>query len=258
MIFFVVFLFILGISVGSFLNVVIDRLPFGKPITGRSHCDRCGKILSWFDLVPLFSFLFLHGKCRYCQKLLSWYYPIVELTTGILFILTCIIITKIVTVITIMQLVFFLFIVSSLIVIFFTDLKYGIIPDKIIYLSIVVTFIYLILNTKYLILSHLLSAIGAFLFFLLLFFITRGRGMGLGDVKFAFLQGLLLGWPNILIGVYAAFLTGAVAAIILVVWGKKRFRGSTIPFGPFLVIGTIIALFWGAAIWQKALPGLLL
>lgn len=258
MILFIFFIFIIGISIGSFLNVVIDRLPFGKPITGRSHCDRCGKILSWFDLVPLFSFLFLCGRCRFCKAKLSWYYPIVELTTGILFILTCITIIKIFTVIIIIGLVFFLFIVSSLIVIFFTDLKYGIIPDKVVYPTIVITFLFIIFHFPFSISQHIFSAFGSFLFFLLLFFITRGRGMGLGDVKFAFLQGLLLGWPNILIGVYAAFLTGAVAAIILVVWGKKRFRGSTIPFGPFLVIGTIIALFWGAAIWQKAVQGLLL
>lgn len=262
-IFITAFVLVFGLSVGSFLNVLVDRLPRNESVLkGRSHCEFCKKKLDPLDLIPLFSFLFLRGCCRFCRKPLSWYYPFVELITGMLFLLTFFYVSSNFhsnfnfQFSGFIELPYYLFITSLLIVIFFTDLKYGIIPDKIVYSGIVISFIYSILNTQYLILNHLLSGIGAFLFFLVLFVVTRGRGMGLGDVKFAFLQGLLLGFPKIIVGFYTAFLTGAVVAIILVIWGKKRFRGGTIPFGPFLVIGTIIGLFWGGVIWQQILPGL--
>ncbi len=258
MIIFASILFIVGICVGSFLNVLIDRLPRNVSVVkGRSRCEFCKKELSFLDLVPLISFFLLHGQCRYCKKPIDSLLPVVELTTGVLFGVTAYYIT-VINVITIIQLGYYLFIVSSLIVIFFADLKYGIIPDKIVYPAVVVTILFIILNSRFIILNSLLSALGAFLFFLLLFLATHGKGMGLGDVKFAFLQGLVLGWPSILVGVYMAFLTGALSGIILVIWRKKRFRGGTIPFGPFLVIGTIIGLFWGDSIWQKVVLGLLL
>lgn len=97
-----------------------------------------------------------------------------------------------------------------------------------------------------------MSGLGAGIFFLALFLFTRGRGMGFGDVKFAFLMGLVLGFPNIIVSLYIAFLTGAIIGIILMIWGKKRFFGTAIPFGPFLVLGTFAALFWGEIIFQKA------
>lgn len=261
MIFLTIILFIIGICVGSFLNVLIDRLPRGESVfKGRSHCESCKKTLSPLDLFPLFSFIFLLGKCRYCRKPIGWYYPLVELVTGILFVLTYFFILQhgylVFSIWYLVELGFLLFIVSSLVVIFFTDLKYGIIPDKIIAVAVIVTFLYKILNTTYDILPFFLSGLGAFLFFLLLFLITRGKGMGFGDVKFALLIGLVLGFPKIVVGLYVAFLTGAVVGIILILWRKKQLRGATIPFGPFLVAGTCIGLFWGDFIWQQVVLGL--
>lgn len=253
-----VIIFIFGLLVGSFLNVLVDRLPRGKSIIkGRSHCDKCKKELAWYDLVPLFSFLFLKGKCRYCRTPLSLYYPLIELTTGIMFALIFLFVggasINAITIINIITFIYYLFIVSSLIVIFFADLKYGIIPDKVIFPAILVSFVYLFIVHNSLFLIHFWSAVGACIFFLLLFLITKGRGMGFGDVKFAFLMGLSLGFPNIVVGLYVAFLTGAIVGCILIIWQKKRIRGVSIPFGPFLVIGTLSAIFFGEFLMRNFL-----
>jgi leader peptidase (prepilin peptidase) / N-methyltransferase len=256
--FILVFIFILGLFIGSFLNVLADRLPRGETvIRGRSHCEVCKKELAWYDLIPLLSFVFLKGRCRYCHTRLSLFYSVVELTTGVLFVSIYIFLTKdsimyqVLSIKYVLDLFYYLFIVSSLIVVFFADLKYGIIPDKIVFPAVFVSFLYIILNTSYLILPYLLSAIAACLFFLLLFFGTKGRGMGFGDVKFAFFMGLVLGYPNIIVGLYIAFLTGAIVGCILILWRKKKLKGASIPFGPFLVLGTILAMFGGDFILQR-------
>jgi len=255
---FLFFIFIIGLFIGSFLNVLVDRLSREESIIkGRSHCEKCKKTLQWYDLIPLLSFILLGRKCRYCHFPLSFYYPVVELTTGILFVIAYLFINNnlpfTIYHLPFISLFYYLFIVSCLIVVFFADLKYGIIPDKIVFPAILVSFLYLILNTKYLILPHLLSALGAGLFFLFLSLIKikKHRAMGFGDVKFAFLMGLILGFQNIIVSLYIAFLTGAIAGCILILWGKKKLTGTSIPFGPFLVLGTFLALFWGDAIFQK-------
>lgn len=254
-----ILVFILGLCVGSFLLVLIDRIPKDESfIKGRSYCDHCKKKLQWFDLIPLLSFIFLKRKCHYCHKKISFYYPLVELTTGALFLL---IFNQIqisnFKLNDFFSLLYYFFIVSSLIVIFFTDIKYGIIPDKIVYPSIIIAFLYLILNINYLLLNHLLSAFSALGFFLLIFLLTKGKGMGFGDVKLSFLMGLVLGFPKIISALYLAFLTGALVSFILIICRKKKFFGATIPFGPFLVIGTITSLFWGEKLIKIILPGLL-
>lgn len=253
-----IILFILGLFIGSFLNVLIDRLPKNEPtIRGRSHCDKCKKTLKWHDLIPLLSFIFLNGKCRYCHTSLSFFYPVVELTTGVMFALVFYFFGIMNHELRIMDLGYYLFLVSGLIVIFFADLKYGIIPDKIIFPSIIVSLIYLFFIHNSLFLIHILSAIGASLFFLLLFLITKRKGMGFGDVKFAFLMGLILGFPNIVVSLYIAFLTGAIVGCILILWRKKRIFGTAIPFGPFLVIGTLSAFFFGEPLIKTFLQVLL-
>lgn len=230
-------LFFLGLFFGSFFGVLVDRLPFGKNvISGRSVCDYCKKPLKWYDLFPVLSFLALGARCRYCHKKLSWFYPIIELTTGLLFSMPSI---------ANYQLLFTLFILSCFIVIFFTDLKYGIIPDVVVFPAIVVTIFYLFLNLKSLILNHAAAGLGAFLFFLFLFLITKQRGMGFGDVKLSFLLGLILGFPLILVSLYVAFLTGAAVSIILILVRRYSLK-SSVPFGPFLIVGTLVALFWGS------------
>lgn len=256
-------LFILGLSVGSFLNVVIDRVPKKESIIKkRSYCDKCKKALAWFDLIPLLSFIVLGGKCRYCHYRISLYNPLVELTTGVLFIYTFLYQSlpipdlNLLSILSSIETFYIFFIMSSLIVIFFTDLKYGIIPNSVLILSVIVSVLYLFFIHSSLFITHVFSAIGAFLFFLLIFLVTRGRGIGFGDVKLSFLLGLFLGFPKIVVALYLAFLTGALISAILVLWGKKRFFGGTVPFGPFLVLGTLISLFWGEDILVWALLSL--
>jgi leader peptidase (prepilin peptidase) / N-methyltransferase len=142
------------------------------------------------------------------------------------------------------EFLFYLFIISNLVSIFFIDLKHGIIPFSLVLSGVLVTFLYLILNNLYFI-PNILSAFGAFLFFLLLFLVTRGRGMGFGDVVYVFFMGLLLGFPQIVVGLYLAFVSGAVISLLLVWLRLKKLKGGIIPFGPFLVFGTIVALFLG-------------
>jgi len=240
-------IFVFGLIVGSFLNCVIYRLGAGGSfLKGRSFCPHCKHTLSWPDLIPLFSFFLLKGKCRYCQKPISWQYPLVELTTGILFLL---IIHY--TFPNFLLSIFYSLISSFLIVIFVYDLEHYIIPDKVIYPAIIITFVFNILNSYLLnhksILSPLLAALGASAFFLTIVLMSRGKWMGWGDVKLAFLMGLFLGYPNILVALFLAFFIGAIVGLILIALGKKTLK-SEIPFGPFLVTGTFLAIFLGEKI----------
>lgn len=232
-------IFIFGACVGSFLNCVIYRLEqrIGF-LFGRSYCPKCKHELKWQDLIPVFSFFLLKGRCRYCQKPISLQYPLVELATGILFLL-------IFNFQTILEAIFLFIISSFLITIFVYDLKHYIIPDKIIYPAIVTALIFNFLphqifggGFKFSILSAILAA-GFFLFIVLL---SHGRWMGLGDVKLAFFMGLFLGFPKILVALFFSFLIGAIMGTGLIVLGRKTLK-SEVPFGPFLVVGTFIALF---------------
>lgn len=252
-------IFLYGLVIGSFLNVVIDRIPREESlITKRSHCESCQHTLHWHDLIPVVSYVFLKGKCRYCHRAIGWQYPLIELLTGVLFASVYFFLFRQqllhgLSVKLLFTFFYELFIVSSFIAIFFIDLKYGIIPDVIVYPAVFITFIYMLLLQPALFAQNILVGICACTFFFFLFAITKGRGMGLGDVKLAFLLGFFLGYPQIIIALYTAFLTGAVIACILIVARKKKFRGSTIPFGPFLVLGAMISIFSGQWIWQQVL-----
>ena len=129
--------------------------------------------------------------------------------------------------------------------IFLSDLLYRTIPDQIVYPVIAIALLWLIINQQWL---SILSGLGAALFFLFLVLLTRWQGMGLGDVKMAGLMGLILGFPSIIVALYLAFLTGALVGVILILMKRKKLR-SEIAFGPFLVLSTLIALFWGEKIW---------
>lgn len=246
------FVFLFGLAVGSFLNCVIYRLKTGESfLKGRSYCPHCKQVLSWPDLIPVFSFLILKGKCRYCSQKISWQYPLVEITTAILFLLPAhFTLTYFMYDRTgnMYDLFFYWIIVCFLIIIFVYDLKHYIIPDKIIYPAIALAFIYNILNSY--IINHkpffnpLLAAFGAAIFFLVIVLISGGKWMGVGDIKLAFFIGLFLSFPNIFVALFLAFLIGAIIGIGLIILGKKTLK-SEVPFGPFLVTGTLIALFWG-------------
>jgi len=290
---FVAFVFLFGSAIGSFLNVVICRLETGEGIVKkRSHCVRCGQTLNWYELIPIFSFLGLLGRCRSCREKISWQYPLVEIVTGLLFVLTFYLnyelritnygyelfaFSMIHDLFFIIQLLFHWVIISCLIVIFVYDLRHYIIPDVVLFPAVGVVFVYRIVEVFFnpslalpLIrggkgwggfglwqqtISYWPSAIGQFspylfsalcasVFFLIIILLTRGKGMGLGDAKLAFLMGLLLGWPNILVALFIAFFVGATVGVGLIFWKKKTMK-SQIPFGPFLIGGTLVMLFWG-------------
>lgn len=256
---FYLIIFVFGLTVGSFLNCLIYRLQVKENfLIQRSYCPDCKRTLGWQDLIPLLSFIILRGKCRYCQKPISWQYPLVELTTGALFVFIAW--SKLtanneqLTVLDIINFGYLLTVICFLIIIFVSDLKYYIIPDKIIYpaigIAIFYNFVtsYFILHTSSFI-NFFISAVLASAFFLLIILISRGKWMGWGDVKLAFFMGFFLGFPNILVALFLAFFFGAIIGIGLILAGRKTLK-SEIPFGPFLVAGTFITLFWGKELIQ--------
>lgn len=263
MISFALLVFILGLISGSFLNCVIYRWETEQSfLKGRSFCPKCKHALGWQDLIPLLSFLFLRGRCRYCQKPISLQYPLVELTTSILFLLVFghWFLDIGVGHWDLLNLVYLLLISSCLIVIFVYDLKHYLIPDEIVYPAIFVSSIwylvfriipfytkYKIQDTNFVLFNEPLTALAAASFFAVIYFFSQGRAMGFGDVKLAFLMGLFLGFPNIFVALLAAFSSGAIIGLGLMLGGKKTLK-SELPFAPFLVSGTFFALFWGGTI----------
>lgn len=237
-----IFLFIFGAAIGSFLNVLIDRLPNDKSIMGRSRCDYCKRKLSWNDLIPIFSFFLLGRKCQYCKKVLSWYYPLVEFVTAVMFVVVWFYLPP--------STGFFiryiyLGIISTLIVIFFSDLKYRIIPDQgQIVLFIGSLFLIPLFGPIQKVFPE--RAFAAILVMAPIYFLhwlTKGKGMGFGDVKLAFIIGFMFGIKAGLLVLYFAFISGAAVGLVLMLLKRKGLK-SKIAFGPFLVFGMMIMLFW--------------
>ncbi len=280
-------LFLFGLAVGSFLNVLsiryqADQRIFDlKTIGGRSRCPHCGKDLVWYELVPLLSFFIQRGCCRSCGERISWQYPIVELATGLIFALIPF------SVFQTFQVAFhridgslplwyfflsgiFLLAGAALILISAIDFRLKIIPDQSNLLIAVLGLLAIVVKNYYglfgeqngsflgfyaalfglrenIWLNHLAGAAFGLVFFGLIVFLSRGRGMGMGDVKLAGALGLLLGWPDVVLTLMLAFIVGAVCSIILMLAGKKGMK-SMLPFGPFIAIGAFLVIFWGKAI----------
>jgi len=258
--------FIIGLLIGSFLNVVIYRYNTGLSFAkGRSQCFVCGKKLEWYELIPVLSFLVQKGRCSSCQTKISLQYPLVELLTGILFV--CVVIRQIslfsifsfyehgVTYSLLLALYYFI-IVSLLVVIGVYDVRHKIIPDGIVYAFIglalgkLFLFTYLfglpltLVGTLDLLAPLLLSLPFAFLWF-----VSKGMWIGFGDAKLVFGIGALLGFSLGLSAVMSAFWIGALFSLIIVLV-QKIYSTSThinlkseIPFAPFLILGTLFAWF---------------
>ena len=199
----------------------------------RSYCDFCGKQLSWFENVPVISWLVLGGRTKCCRKKLPIEYPLVELGMGILF---CLQSTNFN-----LQSITFLAIIVLLVFSMVFDLKYMILPDFSTYILIVIAAIFF---------HNWLSGLGAGLFLLALHVGTKGRGLGLGDVKLAVFMGLLLGWPKIVVAFYMAFVVGAIIGVTLMML-KKANRKTMVPFGPFLIGGTLVSWWFGDLILKS-------
>lgn len=259
MVFIIVFLF--GLAVGSFLNALIWRLHTGESILkGRSRCPKCKHVLGFWDLVPILSFLFQKGKCRYCREKISWQYPLVELVTAILFTIAYSMTFKFQLPIfnkfsifnfQILELVKWWFVVAVMIVIFVFDLKYSLILDKAVYPAAVVAFLMSPLLDErgvwHGIATALIAAAIGSGFFLLQYILSKGKWIGGGDIKMGGLMGLILGVKGLLVALFFAYIIGALVGLGLIALKRKTMK-SQIPFGTFLAIGTIIAMFWGEGI----------
>lgn len=282
--------FVVGVALGSFGKALADRSLTSESFWGRSKCVSCKHKLHIFDLVPIFSYICLRGRCRYCGDKITVDYFLAEVFFGLIvaflaavklppgFLVTPLFQNSLV----LADFAFQSFVILILGVVFLTDLKTGLIPDRVSFPSMKIALSYLALLTiakiallyvsltnsqigKYLIppysdyfyrhsviqampfLTALLMAVVLGAFFGFLIFITKGRGMGGGDLKLGIFMGLGLGFPNAITATVLAFLLGSVAGIALIIFGKKHF-GETIPFGPFLSLGGVISIFYGQQI----------
>ena len=236
-----VFVFFFGLLIGSFLNVCIWRLPREESIIRPgSHCPACSTVLGARDLVPVLSWLFLRGKCRFCGEKIPARYPAVELLTGGLF-FACYLHYGL-TPGLVAALVFSAFMVA----ITFIDLDHQIILDGMLALLAVCGLGLQLWTGSVGFVSMLIGAFVGGGLLLLLAILSRG-GMGGGDVKFAAALGFWLGWPGILLGLFLGFVLGGLISLLLLVTGLRG-RKDFIPFGPFIAIGAWIALLYGRRI----------
>lgn len=257
------FLFVMGLVWGSFLNVVIYRMSHGKSVAdGRSACPKCKHLIPWKYNIPLLSFFFLKGKCAFCQKKISIQYPLIEALTGVFFVWWFVVGFNFFKLVGnpwgFIQPVFWLVVGLVLLAIFIIDLLYMVIP-----FSLNLTLFTLALSYRVGLTSFGLMettdfvravASGVGLCFLLLSLqiivkkFKKVDGFGLGDIYLVPSLGLLLGWPKIVPGVFLAFVSGSLVGLILIALKKKK-MSQYLPFGPFLILGTVVSLLWGNAIW---------
>lgn len=230
---------VLGLVVGSFLTVCVHRIPLGQSMSRpRSRCPECGRTLGPADLIPVISYTLMGGRCRSCRTPVSPMYPAVELATALLFV-------GAVTRHGISALAISTAVLGSIaIVAAVIDLRTRTIPNVLVIAGTVLGLILLPFVPDPL--SRISAAFAASGFLLAVAIVSRG-GMGAGDVKLAFVIGLLLGLRLVLVAMFAAFISGALAGVILIVLRRKS-RKDLIPFGPFLAIGAFAAMFFGDAI----------
>ena len=241
-----IFIFILGTLIGSFLNVVIFRNPKGESISfPPSHCPNCKTRLTFWDLIPIVSYLYLRGRCRTCNEKVSVQYPIIEGITGLLFIFTYLIFGVG------LEFLEYIIILSILIAIFMIDYKHYIIPNGMNLLIFLVTLVFLIVGiiTGDKDLSDVLFRFYGLLlgggFFLLIAIITGA--MGGGDIKLMAALGFLFGFTQTLVLIFFSFIIGGLLSGLLLVLKLKK-RKDHIPFGPFICIGALITIFWGESL----------
>ncbi len=273
-------LFLFGLIAGSFLNVVAVRYDPEKfilsprVIGGRSRCPHCGRTLSFFELVPLLSFLAQAGRCRKCRAKISPQYPLMEILCGLVFVFVPYAISKLSYAFG-FHLAPWLFLslcavwilaLLTLLVVAVIDIRLRLIPDEANIFLAVLGIIFIALKAlgaegvtggsfvgSYALLfgfqenvyvNHGIALLFGAVFFGFLIAITRGRGMGMGDLKLATALGVLFGWPDIVFVVALAFIMGAVVGLGAIILGKKGMK-SFLPFGPFLVAGAALVFFFG-------------
>ena len=240
--------FIFGVVVGSFLNVVALRFNTGMGLGGRSKCMSCGTSLTWKELIPLLSFLFQKGACKKCKSKISWQYPLVEFIAGAIFVLIFFAFPP-VDVFSAVTTLFQVVIACLLVVISVYDIKHKIIPDSFVYSFAGISLISLIVGgsswfhvptIEMLIAGPLLA-----LPFALLWFVSKGKWMGLGDAKLTLGIGWLLGVSAGINALVLAFWIAAAFSVIWLISLKKKFKPRIeIPFGPYLILGLYLVLLF--------------
>jgi len=251
---FIILSFVLGVIIGSFLNVVALRYNSGMTLHGRSKCFSCGKNLSWYELIPIFSFMFQKGKCVSCKSKISWQYPLVEALAGIIFVLVFYKFPP-VSLYTSVDTIFYLLVTCLMLVITIYDIKHKIIPDVWVYSFSALAFIKLFISPELSIvvpsIMSLLAGPILALPFALIWVISKGKWMGLGDAKLILGIGWLLGLEAGISAVTLAFWIGAALSVIwvYVVFRKMKMKYE-IPFGPYLILGMYIVLFTGVRVMQ--------
>ncbi len=275
------FLFIFGLAVGSFLNVVALRYDGDhfvlnpRVIGGRSRCPHCRKKLHWYELVPIVGFLLQRGRCRHCHVKIGYWYPAVELLSGLIFVLVPLRLGGAITgAASMLPLALYAAVwiaaFEAFLLVAYIDMRLGIIPDELNVALLLLAFAGIWVSLAYfgaanhsffgsyaaalglqdsVWTNHVIGALFGVLLFGGIVLATRGRGMGAGDAKFALPLGLLFGWPDILLIAMIAFIIGGGFGIGLIASGRKTMK-STVPFGPFLVIGATVAFFWGSALFR--------
>jgi leader peptidase (prepilin peptidase)/N-methyltransferase len=249
------FIFIFGLCIGSFLNVCIYRLPMSKSIVKpRSMCFNCGSSIAAYDNIPLFSYLWLKGRCRHCRTKISLRYPMVELLAGLIALGTYLKFG-----LNIESLIYYLFF-TALVIVTFIDLDHRIIPDVITLPGIPICFLASFALTTVTYLESLVGILvgGGSLFLVAWSYnlITKKEGMGGGDIKLLAMMGAIIGWKGVLFTIFVASLSGTLAGFAVILQSRKGLK-LAVPFGPFLSIGCITYIFFGSPLisWYFNLLG---
>jgi len=236
-------IFILGLIIGSFCNVCVYRIPKNESIIfPASHCPNCHTTIKAIDNIPLLSYLLLKGKCRQCGEKISIRYPIIEFLNGVIYLSIFLVYGRS------LQTLIYAPLSSALIIISFIDLDKQIIPDEISLPGIVIGFLLSIVIPYISYFNSILGIIigGGIIFLIALagLAIFKKEAMGGGDVKLSAMIGAFIGWKYILISLFIGFFIGAIAGILLILL-KIRSRDDLVPFGPFIVLGSLITILWG-------------
>ena len=231
-----ILIFISGIVIGSFVNVLIYRLPLHQNIAvEHSHCMNCNTRLRWYDLVPLFSWVFLRGKCRYCKSKISIQYPLVELINGFGYVLVFLICDWN------LSSILYSLCFSMLVAISVFDWRTYEIPAGLNIAILTLGILQCVLDYKNWKL-YLIGMVCVSGFLFLLFLLTKGRGIGGGDIKLMFAAGLLLGWQKIILALMIGCIVGSIIHLILM---KVSDKGRMLAFGPYLSAGIFISILFG-------------
>lgn len=231
-------IFIFGITIGSFLNVCIYRIPLHQSIvTVSSHCMTCGRKLKWYDMIPVFSWLLLGGKCRNCKSKISLQYPVIESLNGILYVVICL-----VNGMDLLSLIYCLM-TSALLTLSLIDWRTYEIPPGINAFLFILGVAAAELDRGKL-LSHLAGMVCVSGFLGILYLISRGRAIGGGDIKLMFACGLILGWKQIILAFLLGCIIGSVIHLIRI---RVQGEGHVLAMGPYLSAGIFLAALWGNA-----------